>query len=228
MEQRFTKRRGQFRFDKRWVGQEGLLDSIGKGWGLISEENNLDFVARISNCRHEIARWRKDNPTYGKDKINELHKALEAVQTDDSRSQEDILEVSRKLQEAYKDEEKYWQQKSRNIWNTSGDLNTKFYHALTKQRRTRNRIVGLHDGEDQWITEERGIETIVVDYFNDLFSSTSPSEFDNFLEDLPVRITHQMNQRLLRLATEEEVRIALFMMHPEKAPGPDGMTALFF
>jgi len=38
----------------------------------------------------------------------------------------------------------------------------------------------------------------------------------------------QMNQRLLQLATEEEVRQALFMMHPEKAPGPDGMTALFF
>ena len=37
-----------------------------------------------------------------------------------------------------------------------------------------------------------------------------------------------MNQRLLRIATEDEVREAMFMMHPEKAPGPDGMTALFF
>ena len=37
-----------------------------------------------------------------------------------------------------------------------------------------------------------------------------------------------MNEMLLRLATEEEVRQALFMMHPEKAPGPDGMTALFY
>ena len=37
-----------------------------------------------------------------------------------------------------------------------------------------------------------------------------------------------MNQRLLRVATENEVRDALFMMHPEKAPGPDGMTTLFY
>ena len=37
-----------------------------------------------------------------------------------------------------------------------------------------------------------------------------------------------MNQRLLKIATKDEVREALFMMHLEKAPGPDGMTALFF
>ena len=37
-----------------------------------------------------------------------------------------------------------------------------------------------------------------------------------------------MNQRLLRVATENEVREALFMLHPEKAQGPDDMTALFF
>ena len=37
-----------------------------------------------------------------------------------------------------------------------------------------------------------------------------------------------MNNGLLRPATEEEVCQALFLMHPEKAPGPDGMTALFF
>ena len=37
-----------------------------------------------------------------------------------------------------------------------------------------------------------------------------------------------MNQILLKIATEEEVRQALIMMHPEKALGPGGMTALFF
>ena len=37
-----------------------------------------------------------------------------------------------------------------------------------------------------------------------------------------------MNQRLLGIAMANEVRQSLFMMHPEKAPGPDGMTALFF
>ena len=56
--------------------------------------------AKISNCRHEIAKWRKNNPPYGKEKITDVHKALEEGQTNNTRSQEDILEVSRKLQKA--------------------------------------------------------------------------------------------------------------------------------
>ena len=114
------------------------------------------------------------------------------------------------------------------MWYSSGDLNTKFYHALTKQRRVRNRIVGLHDVDGNWITEDTGVEKVAIDYFEDLFSTTSPSEFDSFLTEVSPEITPQMNQHLLRLATEEEVKEALFMMHPEKASGPDGMTALFF
>ena len=69
---------------------------------------------------------------------------------------------------------------------------------------------------------------MAVDYFEELFTTTSPSGFEEFLSEVTPCITPQMNQRLMRIATEEEVREALFMMHPEKAPGPDGMTALFF
>jgi len=109
--------------------------------------------------------------------------------------------VSRKLQEAYKDEEEYWHQKSRNMWYSSEDLNTKFYHALTKQRRVRNRIVGLHDSVGNWITEDNMVEKVAVDYFQDLFSTTSPSDFESFLAEVTMGITPQMNQQLLSLAT---------------------------
>ena len=41
------------------------------------------------------------------------------------------MEVSRKLEEAYKDKEEYWQQKNPNMQYSSWDLNTKFYYVLT-------------------------------------------------------------------------------------------------
>lgn len=41
----------------------------------------------------------------GKEKISKLQQALEEVQTDNSRNQEEIMDVSKKLQKLYNDEE---------------------------------------------------------------------------------------------------------------------------
>ena len=86
LEDKINRRKRQFRFDKRWIGQEGLMESITMGWIDYNERRaegrTQNIVEKISNCRHEIAKWRKDNPPYGKEKINELQKVFEEVQTD--------------------------------------------------------------------------------------------------------------------------------------------------
>ena len=42
------------------------------------------------------------------------------------------------------------------------------------------------------------------------------------------KVTDEMNGTLLEPYTGEEVRCALFQMHPSKAPGSDGMSSFFF
>ena len=37
-----------------------------------------------------------------------------------------------------------------------------------------------------------------------------------------------MNESLTRPYTADEVRLVLFLMHPSKSPGPDGMSPFFF
>lgn len=43
-----------------------------------------------------------------------------------------------------------------------------------------------------------------------------------------MRVTHEMNLELTRPFTKEEVIRALHQTHPTKAPGPDGMSAIFY
>lgn len=109
-----------------------FVGSTGKGWSESASENSGDFISKIINCRHDIATWWKNDPLYGKERTSELQKAPEEVQTDNSRTQQNIREVSKKLQETYKDDEDFWQQKSSNMWYTSRDLNTTFYQCPTK------------------------------------------------------------------------------------------------
>ena len=75
------------------------------------------------------------------------------------------------------------------MWYTFRDLTTKFYHVLTKQRRIRNRTVGLHDEYGNLITEDKVVEKVAVDYFEDLVSTTSPSEFNSFMTEITPCIT---------------------------------------
>ncbi|KAG7567099.1 Ribonuclease H-like superfamily [Arabidopsis thaliana x Arabidopsis arenosa] len=217
-----------FRFDKRWIGKDGLMEAISNGWNSESESGAGKFVEKLNNCRRAISQWRRELTPYGRQTIEELKSELHVAQRDDRRSREEITELTLRLKEAYRDEELYWYQKSRCSWMQLGDNNSKYFHALTKQIRARNRITGLHDANGIWSAEDKDIQNIAVSYFKDLFTTTKPEDFEESLAEIQSLITDQVNNFLTAPATESEVRNALFMMHPEKSPGPDGMTALFF
>ena len=51
---------------------------------------------------------------------------------------------------------------------------------------------------------------------------------ERVIESVDHVVTEEMAQSLVRPYTEEEVRTALFQMHPSKSPGPDGMSPFFF
>ena len=45
---------------------------------------------------------------------------------------------------------------------------------------------------------------------------------------IPTKASKEMNHDLIKDFSAEEVRTALQQMHPTKAPGPDGMSAIFY
>ncbi|XP_075521554.1 uncharacterized protein LOC142554762 [Primulina tabacum] len=71
---------------------------------------------------------------------------------------------------------------------------------------------------------------IVVDYFSNLFTSGDPriQDINPMLECVQLKVNEQMKSVLFSPFSAEEVKKALFDMYPEKAPGPDGMSAFFF
>jgi len=65
-------------------------------------------------------------------------------------------------------------------------------------------------------------------YFSDIYRSRGVHDLHRITDLIQPRVTAAMNQRLMQPFSEKEVREALMQMHPSKAPGPDGMPALFF
>ena len=72
------------------------------------------------------------------------------------------------------------------------------------------------------------IAGIAKEYYKRLFIASNNLNMDNVLASVNRVVMGEMASNLVRPYTEEEVRTALFQMHPSKAPSPNGMSPFFF
>ena len=123
------------------------------------------------------------------------------------------------INELLDSEEIKWHQRSKVQWLGLGDRNTNYFHTRASDRRRKNTISCIMEKEGNWHDSIDGI----VEY-----SSTYLTRISEVLDIIPTKVTKEMNQLLIKEFTREEIEVALNQMHPIKALGPNGMSAIFF
>jgi hypothetical protein len=114
------------------------------------------------------------------------------------------------------------------LWLAAGDRNTHFFHLRASKRRKQNRITRLKKMNGQFTEDESELKSIVSQFYENLYTSEGTEDMDRVLSTVPLKVTTEMNSKLLDPYTEGEVKEAVFQMFPTKAPGPDGFPAHFF
>lgn len=129
----------------------------------------LTVEEKLSLCRKAICRWSKKHHENSKKEIENIRDQLDTAMSNQISDDGLIYELNSKLLLAYKEEEAFWKQRSRQLWLTLGDANTGYFHAVTKGRKAKNRLTVLEDDNDLPFYEEEQISKLICKFYENLF-----------------------------------------------------------
>ena len=223
-----------FRFENMWLKEEGFKEKMQGWWVGLNCSGSASYVlvSKLKALKSLLRDWNKLE--FGKVEVN---KALALSQVDFW----DKMELSRTLsvqevdakrgaKEDFKKwalmEEISWRQKSREVWLSEGDRNTKFFHKMANSHRRGNMLARVKIN-GVWLTKENEVKEGVVNEFKTMLSSAGgwrPSLRGLSFERLEAVDAASLEEPF----SEQEVMEALKGFCGDKAPGPDGFSMAFW
>jgi len=133
--------------------------------------------------------------------------------------------------EILRGQEELWRLRSKAIWLSSGDSNSKFFHRVASNNRSRKHIWEISDDSGSIFTEQEAIKAETFHHFKNFYKAGDVlNTIEQFqLVDLyPWMVSYDESNSLLNPMTLEELKQVLFKFKKEKSPGPDGWSSEFF
>ena len=131
----------------------------------------FQVVHKIKATRVALLKWQKVVFQGKREEINDIRSKLGFIPAQ-PLSEVSLAERShlmKRLDALLGQEETYWRQRSQSFLLWQGDMNTRFFHQRAKNSKANNFIIRLIDKNGSWQSDDRGIETSVLSYFEDLF-----------------------------------------------------------
>ncbi|XP_074300693.1 uncharacterized protein LOC141631995 [Silene latifolia] len=123
----------------------------------------------------------------------------------------------------------FWQQRAKSDFHLNDGLPTSFFFSRVKARQKKLRIISLKHNDGSWTSSESDLSDLIMNHFQNLFTSSLPSTSFSELEDLSFPQLDVLQQDYLSQPfTASDVKKAFFDMKPNKSPGPDGFPPRFY
>ncbi|XP_060969090.1 uncharacterized protein LOC133036597 [Cannabis sativa] len=214
-----------FRFENDWLRDPKCYAIIQEHWEACVSGNIVDKVGAIQG---PLGGWERSLTNNFKERIQSCKTRIDLLKGRlDVESLSEYKEARKHLAEIYHQKEIFWRQRSKQLWLREGDQNTRYFHAAASSRRKNNFIQALKDETGSWVQWGSGLSQVMVDYYTNIFHSRG-SNYAEVLDVIQPSIIYEDNVALLQPVLEEEVRHAVFQMHPDKSPEPDGLTPAFY
>jgi hypothetical protein len=214
-----------FKFQNAWLDEQDLNGVVQDAW---MKDTHDPLLSKLKRCTEDLESWSSKLRSRFTKSIAELREEMERNQDTTSELCVQKYQTARdSLTKVLKQEEDYWRQRAKTHWLRDGDSNTKFFHAIASARKKRNNIAKLMNNNGDVIQDQDGICTIAKEYFDHLFTQGTHAD-EEVTSLMHNRVTSEDNISLTKDFVIEEFKEALFSMHSDKAPGPDGLNPGFY
>uniref|UniRef100_A0A8R7JXL8 Reverse transcriptase domain-containing protein n=1 Tax=Triticum urartu TaxID=4572 RepID=A0A8R7JXL8_TRIUA len=219
-----------FRFEARWLQEEECGKVVEEAWNSAFQEGGRTVMEGLRRVGTELSRWDREVLGELKGRIRNARRDLERCRrsplSQNHVNREHLLRYKlSRLEDQYN---LYWRQRAHANWLTKGDRNTKFFQAYASERRRKNIITRLRKEDGSVVEGEEALGNYIANHYKSLFTSSGGILTNDLLSRVPTVVTPEMNARLIRPYSGEEVKKALESIGDLKAPGPNGMPAVFY
>ncbi|KAI3457760.1 hypothetical protein Pfo_014423 [Paulownia fortunei] len=224
-----------FRFLRMWARHHAFKEAVNVSWQHLTDTQGMINLQQKLYRLKQFLRWWNKN-IFG-DIFENIKKAEQEVANSKTKFDNDpcdsnLIELKRctaMLTQALSIEKDYWRQKVASAcrWIDEGERNIKFFHSLGKKKRCKSRIHYItHEGNN--ITNQEEIKKSAASYFQSLLSNDVPQLLDTELEFIQPLIHDLDNTTLCSSPELEEIKNAVFDIHPDSVAGLDSFSAFFF
>jgi hypothetical protein len=219
------------RFEAKWFHEQKFREVVQRAWNDAAvRAPGVGVLGKLGFLHGELHAWddavRKTPKKQIRQAQRDLDNALSGPMNDENeaiaKQKAALIELLLEQQEVH------WLQRSRANWLRQGDRNTSFSHQFALARRKKNRILKLKNDQNILVEGTEALKPFILEYFSNLFSSEVHMTDPAVLEKIVSKVDQDMNDKLLAPFSYEDVKKAIFSIGDLKAPGLDGLHAIFY
>ncbi|XP_026443245.1 uncharacterized protein LOC113343177 [Papaver somniferum] len=228
-------RRAPFRIQKMWFTHLDFLRMVETSWNA-PVYGNPDFIFPFKLKRLKVAMKVWNQQVFGN--VNaRLKQAQLKFEVASRNSHEDPFDISKQnevkdalvaVQEVRMQQHIMLKQKSRNKWILEGSSNTSYFHSTINTRRSVNTILELVTDDGSLIIDPDQLRDHVVSYYESIFNGVDTQIEDRLFEYEHNSISLEERHMLDIIPSLEEIKVAVFDLGADSAPGPGGFSGCFY
>ncbi|XP_057853365.1 uncharacterized protein LOC131063529 [Cryptomeria japonica] len=223
-----------------WWWDDTLMPDLEPWWKESKKFNGtLDFLFlwKLSFMKSKLKEWNASNfqnifveKVRVEGELERLNERIIAFGIEDHEFK-DEKSLKSELSKLLARVENYWKDKARESWLREGDLDTGYFHASVKSCRNMNEIDRVRNNMGDWCIEEDEIGAEAVKFFELVLCNAilkDNLEQNRVLEEILELVSNMDNEILNAIFSREEIKEAVFQLHPNKDSGPDGFQTGFY